>query len=71
MKVRILLAAITRQEASVEVEVPDNISNEELDDLVKQTYDESESLDWTQDPEYWEKGHCYWVAPLDNVLISN
>jgi len=60
MKVRLNLAALTRLEFSKEVEVPDNITSHELDDLVRKAWDESDYEDFSEDHEYFEKGHCWW-----------
>ncbi len=60
MKVRINLVAITREEYTTEVEVSDTLTNSELDDLVREMYDDSDGSEFTKDMEYWERGHCSW-----------
>jgi hypothetical protein len=60
MKVTITLAALTRLEYSEEVEVSDSISDNELDELVQKRYDEVDGGKYLDDPDYWERGECYW-----------
>ena len=60
MKIRINLAALTRMEYSKEVEVPDDITEGELEDMVSKAYVDTDETEYTEDNEYWEKGHCWW-----------
>ncbi|MEI7639725.1 MAG: hypothetical protein WCJ37_20585 [Syntrophus sp. (in: bacteria)] len=60
MKVTVHLAALTRVEYSEDIEVPDNITDSELDVLVQQKYKEVDGGEYKDDFEYWEQGHCYW-----------
>jgi len=59
-KVRINLSALTRLYWDVEIDVPNNLSRSELDDLVREFYDEVDGSDFVEDNEYWERGNCYW-----------
>ncbi|CAN7583263.1 hypothetical protein [Acidovorax delafieldii] len=40
------------------VEVPANITQAELDDLVNTRYRQVDGGEFTSDPEYWERGTC-------------
>lgn len=60
MKVTIHLAALVRLEYAETVEVPDNITDDELDALVDQKYDDVDGGEYWDDPEYWERATCYW-----------
>jgi len=60
MKVIIYLVAHTRKEASMVLEVPNNITNAQLDELVQEKYRDSDGIDFVDDNEYWEQGHCSW-----------
>lgn len=53
--VRITLAALTRVEYSEIVEVPVNMTDEELDALVDMRYDQVDGGEYTDDSEYWER----------------
>lgn len=57
-KVRITLAALTRVEYTEVLEVPADMSQEELDALVSQRYDEVDGGLYVDDPHYWEPGNC-------------
>ncbi len=72
MKVRIRLAALTRMEYEEVVEVPDDTPQFKLDALVNDTYDKIEGDEYTEDHEYWEKGHCSWeeVKPTKLELLE-
>jgi len=59
-KVRINLSALTRLYWDVEIDVPNNLSRSELDDLVREFYDEVDGSDFVEDNEYWEWENCYW-----------
>ena len=60
MKVRLNLAALTRVEFSKEVEVPDGTTPHELDDMVRDLWDNTDGGEFWDDPDYFEKGHCWW-----------
>ena len=59
MKVRMHLAALTRVELSVDIEVPDGTSEEVLDTLLAEAYDDADGDAFREDTEFWEKGSCY------------
>lgn len=61
MIITVHLAALTRVEYSEDIEVPDDITLEELDDVVQETWDKIDGGDFSEDPDYWEKGDCYWT----------
>lgn len=54
--VRIKLSALTRVEYSEVIEVPIDMSDDELQDLADRRYDEVDGGDFYSDPDYWEKG---------------
>lgn len=54
--VRVNLAAITHVEWSATVRVPDGC---DLDELVRQFYDEIDGGEYTDDPDFREKGDCW------------
>lgn len=56
--VEIHLSALTRVEYTEALEVPEDITAEELEELVNQRYDEVDGAQYTEDMEYWEKGWC-------------
>lgn len=56
--VEVRLSALTRVEYMEVVEVPANISQAELDDLVNARYRQVDGGEFTSDPEYWERGAC-------------
>lgn len=56
--VRIVLAALTRCEYSEIIEVSESITDEELEELVSQRYEEVDGGDYEDDTMYWEKGTC-------------
>ena len=60
MKIRINLSALTREEYSKEVEVPDDTSDADLDRIVTLAYEVCDGSEFTEDNEYWEKGNCWW-----------
>jgi hypothetical protein len=59
-KIRIALEAETRCEFEEEVFVPEDYTNEQLDDLVQQRWQDGDGGHFTDDESYWEQGHCYW-----------
>ena len=56
--VEVRLSALTRVEYMEVVEVPADIAQEELDDLVNARYRQVDGGEFTSDPEYWERGTC-------------
>lgn len=56
--VEVRLSALTRVEYMEVVEVPANITQAELDDLVNARYRQVDGGEFTSDPEYWERGTC-------------
>lgn len=60
MKIRINLAALTRKEYSFEMEVPDGSTDSDLEEAVRSAYEDTDGTEFTEDNEYWEKGHCWW-----------
>lgn len=56
--VEVRLSALTRVEYMEVVEVPANITQAELDDLVNVRYRQVDGGEFTSDPEYWERGTC-------------
>ena len=55
-KVRITLAALTRVEYTEVLEVPVDMTDDDLSDLVDKRYDEVDGGMYQSDPEYWERG---------------
>lgn len=51
------MAALTRLEYSEVLEVPADMTDEELDYLVGQRYDAVNSGDYVDDVEYWERSN--------------
>lgn len=59
-KIRVVLVALIRSEYTETIEVPDETTHQELDDLVTKRYDEVDKGEFIEDNEYLEKGGCYW-----------
>ncbi len=57
-KVRVRLAALTRVEYSCVLEVPANYP-EFAGELVDHFYADVEGSEYNEDPDFWEKGHCF------------
>ena len=57
--VNVTLAAMTRVEYSAVVCVPDDATEEEIQELVNAMYARTDGSDFVDDPEYWERGNCY------------
>jgi len=64
--IRVKLAVLTRVEYSRVISVPDDFSENELDRLVDETYRNTDGGEYLDDPDYWEKGNCYWEAVDDD-----
>lgn len=60
--VEIRLAGLTRLEYSEVAEVPASMTGDELDELLNKRYDEVNGGAFSPDPDYWEKGQCYWTV---------
>jgi len=59
MKLRVHLAALTRMEYTTVVEVPDDTPAHKYADIVRDLYDKTDGTEFTEDNEYWERGHCW------------
>lgn len=70
-KVRINLSAFMRVEYSEVIEVPANITNEELKTLAEMRYDDVDGGNYAQDSEYWVKGTVEAVAAQDDDQVSH
>lgn len=69
--VEVRLSALTRVEYMEVVEVPTNITQAELDDLVNARYRQVVGGEFTSDPEYWERGTCEAVlTDMPNAVPS-
>lgn len=55
---RIKLSARTRVEYNEVIQVPADISQQELQTLLDMRYDQVDGGDYTDDQEYWERGDC-------------
>lgn len=69
--VEVRLAALTRVEYMEVVEVPANITQDELNALVNERYQNVDGGDFTEDSGYWERGTCYAVdSDMPNATPS-
>ena len=69
--VEVRLSALTRVEYMEVVEVPANITQDELNELVNERYRNVDGGEYTSDPEYWERGTCYTVdSDMPNAMPS-
>jgi len=66
-KVRISLSALTRVEYSEILEVPAGMTDGQLDDLVRQRYEEVDGGEFDPDNEFWERGECHFDAEDDDA----
>lgn len=57
--VEVRLSALTRVEFMEVVEVPADVTQDELNALVNMRYSDIDGDQFTNDPEYWERGSCY------------
>lgn len=57
--VEVRLSALTRHEHMEVVEVPVDITPQELNSLVNQRYETVDGGEFWPDPEYWERDSCY------------
>lgn len=60
IKIHITLAGLTRVEYGETLEVPADFTPGDLEALVEQRYDEVDGGKYFDDPDYWERGSCYW-----------
>ena len=58
--IRINLSALTRQEFSAEVEVPEEFTHEDCLALVRMADDSVDGDQYREDVEYWERGDSYY-----------
>lgn len=67
--VEIRLSALTRVEYTEVVEVPADITKEELEALVDERYENVDGGRFVGDPEYWERATCVAVdCELPNAV---
>jgi len=68
VKVRIHLSAITRLELTLEKEVPESVAGDAtaLQDMANEAWQDSDGSDFTEDPDYFERGHCWAEEMKDN-----
>lgn len=59
-QVRVYLSAYTLVERVEVIEVPADTSDEYLDDLVRDRYQNVDSSDFRRKEDYWEKSECKW-----------
>ena len=57
--IEVRLSALTRVEYTEIVEVPVNITDDQLNELVNKRYETVGGDEFVSDPEYWERGTCY------------
>lgn len=57
-KIAIKLAALTRVEYFEVIEVPESMTEEQLNELVDRRYDVVDGGSFVDDPDYWEKATC-------------
>lgn len=67
--VEVRLAALTRVEYTERVEVPADITAEELQELVNSRYRTVDGGEYVDDPEYWERATCY-TTEADDASIA-
>jgi hypothetical protein len=65
IKVRFYLSALTREVCEVVREVAPDTTDDMLDEMLGQVYEDTDGPEYNSDPTYWEKGQCRWerVAP--------
>lgn len=64
--VTIRLAALTRVEYSEVVEVPKSFNDSDLEELAHSRFGDIDGDQFTDDPDYWERGYCY-VDSVDDA----
>lgn len=70
-KVRIELSALTRVEYTEVLEVPADMTDEELDALVDQRYNEIDDSEYFDDPHFWERGDSYGHSAESNDVTTD
>ena len=55
-KARLILSALTRLEYSKVIEVEDNVTQDQLNNLAVELYNNTDLGEFSKDPEYFEKG---------------
>jgi len=60
--VRVRLAALTRVEYTEVIEVPADVTQDQLEQLVNKRYSDVDGGDYVEDDHYWEPGHCFTEA---------
>ncbi|MCZ8254552.1 MAG: hypothetical protein O9327_02570 [Polaromonas sp.] len=68
--VAIRLAALTRVEYREFIEVPADMSDEEMADLVDRRYDDVDGGLYFDDPDYWERGTCSAEVVVDPTQVA-
>lgn len=69
--VEIRLAALTRVEYTEVIQVPANITADELNTIVNRRYETVSGDEFTPDPEFWERGTCYATdSDLPNAVAT-
>lgn len=58
--VRITLVSLARSEYTECIKVPADMSEDAINHLVDQRYEDVDAGLFRDDPDYWERGHCYW-----------
>lgn len=59
MRIRVNLSAMLRVDWSGVVEVPDDMPETEIQELVQSVSDEIDGSDYNEDTDYWEEGPSY------------
>lgn len=72
-KAVVVLAALTRVQATAEISVPSNLSREEVDELLQFLYEETPGEDFVdEDADFWEEGtHTFEYLYISNEGIRN
>ena len=66
MKVTFYLAAMTRQECAITLEVPDDTTDAMLDDMALDIRESADGSEYTEDMEYWEEEPERWEKDPHN-----
>lgn len=65
MKLRVNLGALTRKEHTAVIEIPDDVPEERWGEIARTMYEHTETEDFTDDLEFWERGEC-WCEKADH-----
>lgn len=68
--VEIRLSAFTRVEYTEALEVPANMSADELNELVNQRYRDVDGSEYRDDPDYWEQASSYATPATGHVEVT-